>query len=215
MYDPENRVNTSTPALISLRAQAFRLIRAKSTPGQHLVNGQHPTTNTVGISRDLRAAHGGTMRRRFFLAPVATRGRPALKYAVAFRHYGLPGVSPDRNEPEGTMMKMTGLAFLVAGLLNGSADVAAQRPSTGYGLGYGLAAPLDVVPYSGLAQVPPNGCVWENVIYSSGAVIPQGYASLPIYFQCDHGTWIRISPADAILGPAVPETPDGYPRRPH
>lgn len=110
------------------------------------------------------------------------------------------------------MMKMTGLAFLAAGFLSGSAHVAAQRPSASYGLGYGLAAPLQVAPYSELAQVPPNGCVWENAIYSNGAVIPQGYASLPVYFQCDRGTWTMISPADAILG-TVPETPDGYPRR--
>lgn len=98
-----------------------------------------------------------------------------------------------------------GLAFLAAGLLSGFAAFGAQRPSTGYG----PAAPPDLAPYGGLAQVPPNGCVWENVVYSNGAVIPRPYASLP---ECDRGTWTMISPADAIFGRTVPETPDGDPR---
>ena len=101
-------------------------------------------------------------------------------------------------------MNVTGLAYLAAALLGGSAALGAQSPFNSYG----RMAPLELVPYGELMQVPPNGCVWENLVYSNGAVIARWYPSTT-YFQCERGTWTIISPGDAIFGRRAPERPVG------
>ncbi len=54
--------------------------------------------------------------------------------------------------------------------------------------------------------MPPNGCVWDNLVYSNGAVIARG-VRLTAYFRCEGGTWTITSAGDAIFGPRVPERP--------
>ena len=107
-------------------------------------------------------------------------------------------------------MRTAGLAFLAAGLLCGDAASGAQSSFDNYR----RVAPLELVPYSELTQVPPNGCVWDNFIYSNGAVIVRG-DRLTTYFRCEGGTWTVTSAGDAIFGPRAPETPgSAQPTRP-
>lgn len=99
-------------------------------------------------------------------------------------------------------MKTAGLAFLAAGLLCGSTASGAQSSFDDYR----AAVPPGYAPYGELVQVPPNGCVWDNLVYSNGAVIAR-WVRLPAYFQCENGTWTVTSPGDALFGPRVPERP--------
>jgi len=48
--------------------------------------------------------------------------------------------------------------------------------------------PPEFVPYSALAQVPANGCVWGNLIFSNGAVIERQLTTR-VYFRCVKGDW--------------------------
>jgi hypothetical protein len=105
-------------------------------------------------------------------------------------------------------MKIARLAFLVAGLLGGPAAFGAQSSFNSYG---GLAQP-ELVPYGQPLQVPPDGCVWGNLVYSSGAVIAQCHP-FSTYFQCERGTWTIIPPGDAIFGRRAPEKPGSAPQR--
>ena len=99
-------------------------------------------------------------------------------------------------------MKTAGLAFLAAGLLCTAAASAAQSSFNNYG----RVAPPVILPYGEVTPVPPSGCVWDNLVYSNGAVIVRG-VPLTTYFRCEGGTWTVTSAGDAIFGPRAPETP--------
>ena len=99
-------------------------------------------------------------------------------------------------------MKTAGLAFLAAGLLCGSAASGAQSSFNNYG----RVVPPELIPYGEVTPVPPNGCVWDNLVYSNGAVIARG-VPLTTYFRCDGGTWTVTSAGDVIFGPRAPEKP--------
>jgi hypothetical protein len=99
-------------------------------------------------------------------------------------------------------MKTAGLAFLAAGLLCPAAASAAQSSFNSYG----PAAPPGFLPYAEVTQVPSDGCVWDNLVYSNGAVIARG-VPLTAYFRCEGGTWTVTSAGNAIFGPRVPERP--------
>lgn len=99
-------------------------------------------------------------------------------------------------------LKTAGLAFLAAGMLGGPATSDAQS----YFNNYGRLVPPALIPYGEVQPVPANGCVWDNLVYSNGAVIVQGFR-LITYFRCERGTWMVTSAGDAIFGPRVPERP--------
>lgn len=101
-------------------------------------------------------------------------------------------------------MKTAGLAFLAAGLLCAAAASAAQSSFNNYG----RVAPPVILPYGEVTPVPPSGCVWDNLVYSNGAVIVRG-VPLTTYFRCEGGTWTVTSAGDAIFGPRAPERPGG------
>jgi hypothetical protein len=100
------------------------------------------------------------------------------------------------------VLKTAGLALLATGLLCGSAASGTQSYFNYYGR---LVAPA-LIPYGEAQPVPANGCVWDNLVYSNGAVIARG-VPLITYFRCERGTWMVTSAGDAIFGPRVPERP--------
>ena len=79
--------------------------------------------------------------------------------------------------------------------------------------GPGGASPLESAPESALADVPPNGCVWGNLIYSNGAVIERPLANR-IYFRCVQGSWINFPTLEQATTYGQPARPgDGAPPR--
>jgi hypothetical protein len=65
-------------------------------------------------------------------------------------------------------------------------------------------APSVLTPY-GAMVVPPDACVWANVIYSSGAIIP---SQIPTrYYKCVRGAWETITPGEAIIAQPPPQAP--------
>lgn len=84
------------------------------------------------------------------------------------------------------------LAVLMLGDLSGGR---AQAPNS-------QATTLpELVPYGALSQVPPNACVWANLIYSPGAIIATQVpmtSYFPSYFRCVQGTWEVTSPGEAM-----------------
>jgi hypothetical protein len=90
-------------------------------------------------------------------------------------------------------MKTAALSLLAATVGGIAAGWAQPRP------GDQLLAPSEIIPYGAPVQVPTNACVWENLVYSHGAVI-QIRAPLTTYFRCARGRWEIISPGDLMDG---------------
>jgi hypothetical protein len=68
-------------------------------------------------------------------------------------------------------------------------------------------------PESALAQVPANGCVWGNLIYSNGAVIERQLTNR-IFFRCAQGSWISFPTLEqaTTYGHPAPGPGAGAPR---
>ena len=65
-------------------------------------------------------------------------------------------------------------------------------------------APSVLTPY-GAMVVPPDACVWANVIYSPGAIVPSQISNR--YFKCVRGAWEAVTPAEAIIAQPPPQGP--------
>jgi hypothetical protein len=49
-----------------------------------------------------------------------------------------------------------------------------------------------------IAPLPPNGCVWNSTVYSSGAIIIQRLEQA-VYFRCAGGNWVAFTSSSAAI----------------
>jgi hypothetical protein len=73
----------------------------------------------------------------------------------------------------------------------------AQYPYNQNQYNNGRAGAPAYIPYGLPLQVPPAGCVWDNVIYSNGAVIERQNPVTTVY-QCVRGSWKIIRPGELL-----------------
>jgi hypothetical protein len=95
-------------------------------------------------------------------------------------------------------------------LLPVATGAAAQNYAiTGPSLGPENGAYLQPAPV-----VPPGGCVWENVVFSDGAIIERR-PQPRVVFRCVQGSWQSFDSFDAARAPARERAPAGAgpPRR--
>ena len=101
------------------------------------------------------------------------------------------------------MTKLPALLFLSLLCISGQGAWAQSGPGT--------AAPFENGPDSALAEVPPNGCVWGNLIYSNGAVIERPLTNR-VYFRCVQGSWMNFPTLEQATTYGLPRPGAAAPR---